>query len=146
MMPGVSTLNLTEDLVQNDSLVILETSVVLLWLIAYQLRTTQFKMVEQTGHYAVADWRLRFVRSQSHERERRSAKNSKKPAIKWYTYMIACYTLFRIKRDNLFHYFSLVKSSENVLFFNGILPDFTSWKPKKFKKITILKQENWCSS
>ena len=105
MMPGVSTLNLTEDLVQSDSLVILETSVVLLWLIAYQLCTTQFKMVEQTGHYAVADWRLRFVRSQSHERESNSAKNSKILLLND-TYMIACYTLFESKETIYFIIFS----------------------------------------
>ena len=37
-------------------------------------------MAEKTGHYAVADWRLRFVRSQSRERERSSAKILKESA------------------------------------------------------------------
>ena len=53
------------------------------------------------------------------------------------------YTPFRNERDNLFHYFSLMKSSKNcAYFFTCILPDFVThesskvfWKNSHFENI-----------
>ena len=43
------------------------------------------------------------------------------------------YTPFRFKRDNLFQYFSLMKSSKNKFYFlTCILPDYVAHKSSKF--------------
>ena len=47
-------------------------------------------------------------------------------------FFIARYTPFRYKRDNLFHYFSLMKSLENAFYFlTNILPDFVTHESSK---------------
>ena len=52
--------------------------------------------------------------------------------VKCCTFVFLNYTPFRYKRDNLFHYFSLMKSLENAFyFFTYILTDFVTHESSK---------------
>ena len=56
-----------------------------------------------------------------------------------YREIVSCnYTLIRFRRDHLYHYFSLRKSSENIFFIFLIAFYLIIWKPQRILKICEL--------